>query len=273
MRNSRYQAFLNEFIQTAKPGRITCIIAKQGFNFYVIYNSTIMNDITHGQERAIYVQKMFGKIAAHYDLMNWLMTGGQDRRWRRKAIHLLDPKPGQHLLDLGSGTGDLAREAKRQCKGVNITAGDFTLNMMLVGQTRGTLPFLAVDALQLPFEDESFDGVVSGFLMRNVGNLDQAANEQFRVLKSGGKIVILETTHPGHNIFSPFIWLYMHRVIPLVGKMISGEGEAYQYLPETSEMFLDAEVLAERLLACGFTNIQFKRLMFGTVALHWATKP
>ena len=205
--------------------------------------------------------------------MNHLMTGGQDQCWRRQAIQHLDLKTGQRLLDLGTGTGDLAREAQRQCSGVMVAAADFTLQMMLVGQQRGNLPFLAADGLQLPFEDESFNGVVSGFLMRNVGNLERALAEQLRVLLSRGKIVILETTKPSKNLLSPFIWLHMHLVIPLLGVVISGVGEAYRYLPNSSEQFLPAEELAEKMKNAGFKEVGFQRLMFGTIALHWGTKP
>lgn len=205
--------------------------------------------------------------------MNRLMTAGQDKRWRRQAIQRLDLKMGQRLLDLGTGTGDLAREAQRQCNDVKVAATDFTLQMMQVGQQRGRLPFLAADGLQLPFEDESFNGVVSGFLMRNVGNLEQALAEQLRVLQPGGKVVILETTKPQQNLLSPFIWLHMHLVIPWLGAVISGVGEAYRYLPNSSEQFLSAEMLADKLLAAGFVEVGFQRLMFGTIALHWGSKP
>lgn len=231
-----------------------------------------MKKLSIGQERALYVHNIFGRIAENYDYMNHLMTGGQDRRWRRRAIQRLNLKAGQRLLDLGTGTGDLAREAQNQYNGVMVAAADFTLQMMLVGQQRGRLPFLAADGLQLPFDDESFNGVVSGFLMRNVGNLEQALAEQFRVLQPGGKIVILETTKPQKNLLSPFIWLHMHLVIPLLGAAISGVGEAYRYLPNSSEQFLSAEGLADKLLAAGFIEVGFQRLMFGTIALHWGNK-
>jgi demethylmenaquinone methyltransferase/2-methoxy-6-polyprenyl-1,4-benzoquinol methylase len=109
--------------------------------------------------------------------------------------------------------------------------------------------------------------------MRNVGNLELALAEQFRVLQAGGKIVILETTKPKKNLLSPFIWLHMHLVIPLLGALISGVGEAYQYLPNSSEQFLSAEALAEKMKAAGFKGVVFQRLMFGTIALHWGSKP
>ncbi len=225
-----------------------------------------------GQKRALYVRGIFTRIAGQYDRMNRLMTGGQDRRWRREAIRTLELQLGQQILDLGTGTGDLAREARKQENTIRVVAADFTLQMMLTGKKRGELPFLCTDALQVPFADNTFDGVVSGFLMRNVGDLDLALAEQFRIVKPGGKVVILATTRPQRNLLSPFIWLHMHLVIPLLGGVVSGFREAYRYLPDSSEQFLGAEELAARMLASGFKQVNFRRLMFGTIALHWGSK-
>lgn len=225
-----------------------------------------------GQERATYVQGMFTRIARRYDLMNRLMTAGQDVRWRKHVIALAGLKPGSRLLDVGAGTGDLAREAKKQQPGTRVTAADFTLEMMRVGQQNGSLPFSAADALRLPFADSSFNAVVSGFLMRNVTDLHKALQEQYRVLKRGGRIVILDTTRPKKNIFSPFIWIHMHIVIPVLGRLISGASDAYKYLPDTTENFVTAERMAALMAAVGFRLIGYERLMFGTIAIHWGEK-
>ncbi len=225
-----------------------------------------------GQERAAYVQNMFTQIARRYDLMNRLMTGGQDIRWRKMVIRLARVDNSTALLDLGTGTGDLAREAATQFPQAKVIASDFTLEMMRVGKKHGALNFSTADALNLPFPDSSFDAVTSGFLMRNVINLNQAIAEQYRILKNGGRIVILDTTRPKKNIFSPFIWLHMHFIIPTLGGLLTGEREAYHYLPDTTEGFVTAEELAARMAAAGFKNISFRRLMFGTIAIHWAEK-
>ena len=225
-----------------------------------------------GQERAAYVQNMFTRIAKRYDLMNRLMTGGQDIRWRRQVIQLARLKPNARLLDLGTGTGDLAREALGQFPQAKVIAADFTLEMMRVGQKRGALNFSSADALRLPFQEWSFDAVVSGFLMRNVIDLQKAIQEQYRVLKKGGRIVILDTTRPKKNIFSPFIWLHMHIVIPLLGRLLTGSSEAYRYLPETTEGFVTAEEMAARMAAVGFKKLNYERFMFGTIAIHWGEK-
>jgi demethylmenaquinone methyltransferase/2-methoxy-6-polyprenyl-1,4-benzoquinol methylase len=225
-----------------------------------------------GQERAAYVQNMFTRIAKRYDLMNRLITGGQDVRWRRQVMQLARLGRGASLLDLGTGTGELARETLAQFPQAKVIAADFTLEMMRVGQKRGPLSFSSADALQLPFQERSFDAVVSGFLMRNVIDLQKAIQEQYRVLNKGGRIVILDTTRPKKNIFSPLIWIHMHAVIPLLGRLLTGSSEAYRYLPETTEGFVTAENLAARMAAAGFKKINFERFMFGTIAIHWGEK-
>ncbi|MFZ5819990.1 MAG: ubiquinone/menaquinone biosynthesis methyltransferase [Chloroflexota bacterium] len=230
--------------------------------------------MTHltGEERGAYVQTMFTRIAHRYDLMNRLMTGGQDVRWRKIVIQQAGLGSGARLLDLGAGTGDLAREALRQQPNAKVVAGDFTLEMMRAGQSHGRLDWAATDALRLPFEDNTFDAIASGFLMRNVGDLQQALKEQHRALKPGGRIVMLDTTKPQRNLLSPFIWLHMHVVIPFVGGLLSGFKDAYHYLPDSTEGFVTAEEMAVRMAAVGFRKINFQRLMFGTIAIHWGAK-
>ena len=225
-----------------------------------------------GNERAKYVQGMFTRIAKRYDLMNRLMTGGQDIRWRKRVIELARLKDNASLLDLGTGTGDLAREALSEFPKAKITAADFTLEMMRVGQKTSPLNFSTADALRLPFNDSSFDAVVSGFLMRNVIDLQKAIEEQYRVLKNGGRIVILDTTRPKKNILSPFIWLHMHFIIPTLGVLLTGSRDAYRYLPETTEGFVTAEEMTSRMAKAGFQKISFQRFMFGTIAIHRGEK-
>lgn len=225
-----------------------------------------------GRERAHYVQSMFAKIAHRYDLMNRLMTGGQDIRWRKEVIQLARLSPNASLLDLGTGTGDLAREALTQVPQARVTAADFTLEMMRVGKKNGDLNFSSADALNLPFKDKTFDAVVSGFLMRNVTDVQQALKEQHRTLKPGGRIVVLDTTRPKQNFLTPFIKFHMHVIIPTIGGLLSGMRDAYKYLPDTTEGFLTAEELSVRMVATGFRKVKFKRLMFGTIAIHWGEK-
>lgn len=231
-----------------------------------------------GAERAAYVQAMFARIARRYDFMNRLMTAGQDIRWRQRVVQQASIPAGGRVLDLGTGTGDLADEVHRQSPHSPVAAADFTLNMMHAGKIRrppGQFQpeWCAADALHLPFTDRVFDAVISGFLMRNVGSLEQALHEQRRVLKPGGRIVILDTTRPPRNLLTPFINFHLHVVIPTLGQLISGSREAYQYLPDSTAGFLSAEELADRLKQAGFEQIGFQRQMFGTIAIHWAEKP
>lgn len=230
--------------------------------------------MTHltGPERATYVQNMFTRIAKHYDLMNRLMTGGQDIQWRRKVIQLTRLPHNARLLDVGTGTGDLAREALVQFPRAKVIAADFTLEMMRAGRKNGALDFASADALRLPFKDAFFDATVSGFFIRNAIDLQKAIQEQYRVLKKGGRIVVLDTTRPRRNVLLPFIWLHMHVIIPTLGRVVTGAKEAYHYLPDTTEGFVTAEELAARMAAAGFKQINYERLMFGTIAIHWGMK-
>jgi demethylmenaquinone methyltransferase/2-methoxy-6-polyprenyl-1,4-benzoquinol methylase len=234
-----------------------------------------MTNLT-GAARAQYVQAMFTRIASRYDLMNRLMTFGKDRYWRREVIKRAAlPLTGGLLLDLGGGTGDLGLESLRRNPTTIPIEADFTLEMMRVGQIRpGTsaLRWSVADALELPFPDNTFDAVVSGFLLRNVIDLPQTLAEQYRVIKPGGRLVALDTTRPKDSPLSPFVRFYMHTAIPLLGRWISGEGDAYLYLPDTSESFLSAEELVVQMICAGFGNIAFQRLNFGTIAIHWGVK-
>jgi demethylmenaquinone methyltransferase/2-methoxy-6-polyprenyl-1,4-benzoquinol methylase len=218
------------------------------------------------------IQGMFSQIAGRYDLMNRLMTAGQDVVWRREVIRRAVLAPGSRLLDLGSGTGDLVREAQQQQPGCKAVAADFTLGMMQAGNLRGRQDWSAADALCLPFPEAEFEAVVSGFLMRNVLDIKLALQEQYRVLKNGGRIVILDTTHPHRNLLYPFLWLHLHLVIPLLGTIITGQSSAYTYLPESTEKFLYAEQLASAMSEVGFKDVSFRRRMFGTIAIHWGQK-
>lgn len=227
-----------------------------------------------GVEHARYVQEMFSRIAQRYDLMNRVMTAGQDVRWRREVIRRAALPSTGRLLDLGAGTGDLARETMRQHPSGRALAADFTLDMMRAGKARAAyLDWCAADARCLPFPDEVFDAVVSGFLLRNVSDVLQSVKEQFRVLKPGGRIVALDTTPPPQTPLAPLIRFHLHTVIPTLGSLVTGHAEAYKYLPDSTEGFLEPERLVARLLAAGFQKVGFRRLMFGTIAIHWGYKP
>jgi demethylmenaquinone methyltransferase/2-methoxy-6-polyprenyl-1,4-benzoquinol methylase len=229
-----------------------------------------------GDERSRYVQNMFTRIAPQYDRMNHLMTFGQDQYWRKQIIHRACLPETGCLLDIGAGTGDLSKEAKRQKPNSHVIAVDFTPAMMMVGRnilSANTISWSGADALRLPFKDNLFDAVVSGFLLRNVSDISVCLAEQFRVLKPGGRVVSLDTTPPRRSIFSPFINIYLHSFIPRLGQWVAGDNEAYTYLPDSTQNFLLAEALAAQLTAVGFNQVSFQRLMFGSVAIHWGIKP
>jgi demethylmenaquinone methyltransferase/2-methoxy-6-polyprenyl-1,4-benzoquinol methylase len=219
-----------------------------------------------------YVSKTFSQIAPRYNFMNHLMTGGMDIVLRREVIRLANPQDEERLLDLGTGTGDLAREARRKHPGAHITAADFSLAMMSAGKNWKNIERSAADALHLPFRENSFDVIVSGYLVRNVSNLGAALTEQYRVLKPGGRIVILDTTRPRRNLFSPFINFYFRQVIPALGALFNGNREAYTYLTQSTQNFVTAEELAEAMQRCGFVGVNFRIRMFGTMVIHDALK-
>jgi demethylmenaquinone methyltransferase / 2-methoxy-6-polyprenyl-1,4-benzoquinol methylase len=238
-----------------------------------------LNDL-NPEGKAEAVRELFSQIAPRYDLMNRLMTVGQDIRWRKEVVRRANLPPQGRLMDLGAGTGDLALEACRQGPTSSVTAADFTLEMMRIGKARtrraGACPerlaWSAADALHLPFASGSFDAVVSGFLMRNVSDVRRSLKEQVRVIKPGGRLIILDTTRPRRSLFSPLVQLHLHFVIPTLGGLVSGHPEAYRYLPESTAGFLEAEQLAGRMAEAGLKEVGFKILMFGTTAIHWGVK-
>jgi demethylmenaquinone methyltransferase / 2-methoxy-6-polyprenyl-1,4-benzoquinol methylase len=235
-----------------------------------------MSDLT-GSERVDYVRDMFTRIAHRYDLVNRLMTAGQDVRWRREVIRRAEIVSDATILDLGAGTGDLAREALRQVPDCHPVAVDLTMEMMRVGRERnasqaGSIAWVSSDALTVPFPEHTFNAVVSGFLLRNVIDLQRTLAEQFRTLKPGGRLVALDTTQPSENLLSPLVRFHLDKVVPTMGSLLAGDQEAYRYLPETTRNFLPAERLAILIQQAGFQDVGFRRLMFGAAAIHWGKK-
>ncbi len=232
------------------------------------------------KDKAQFVREMFAEIAPRYDLLNRLMTFGQDVRWRNEVIQRAAMPARGKLLDLGSGTGNLAFEALEMCSACFSLAADFTIPMMRVGRRRqqvqggrdDQLAWSAADAQLLPYASGAFDAVVSAFLVRNLTDVDESLREQFRVLKEGGRVVILDTTPPPDRFYAPVLRFHLHTVIPILGKVIAGNSDAYTYLPDSTEHFLAPEKLANKMLLAGFHEVAFRRLMFGTVAIHWGEK-
>jgi len=230
---------------------------------------------TRDREILIQQQELFTRISRRYDLVNHLMTGWQDQRWRRLAVKQLQlPLSGQ-VLDAGGGNGQLAREVLRQHPGCLPVAADLTQAMLEVGRWRdssGKILWTRADTNHIPFPEDCFEGVVSGFLVRNLGDVFQGLQEQHRVLKPGGRITVLETSRPPKNLLSPLIKIYMNRVIPILGGFLTGYRSAYTYLDQSTESFLRPEELASYLAAVGFKKVAYQEFALGVVAVYWGEK-
>ncbi len=179
------------------------------------------------------------------------------------------------MLDIGCGTGDLAREVRQQYPDALVVAADFTPEMVELGARKNPDPgllWVIADAGQLPFQAEAFEAVVCGYLLRNVPDLDQTLAEQHRVSRTGAQAAALDTTPPEDNWLRPLIEIHLTRVIPLLGKLLLGDPTAYRYLSDSTRKFLDANQLAARYRQAGFRTVRFQKLMFRTMAAHWARK-
>jgi demethylmenaquinone methyltransferase/2-methoxy-6-polyprenyl-1,4-benzoquinol methylase len=215
------------------------------------------------------VRGMFDRIAPIYDAMNRAMTAGLDRRWRKLAVKEV-VWPGDRVLDACCGTGDLAVEAER--RGGRVVGLDFSERMLARARPKsGTIEWMTGDALALPFEDETFDAATVGFGVRNLQDLELGLRELARVLRSGGRLAVLEITRP-RGILRPFFRLWFDVLVPLVGRVLPG-GKAYTYLPASVRRFPDAEDLSTLLERAGFEQVRYRLLGGGSVALHTAMRP
>ena len=187
--------------------------------------------------RSQFVQVEFSQIAERYELMNQVMTFGQVNRLRKAAIKALDIRAGMKILDLGAGGGQVSHLIKNIHNDSLVYPSDFNADMIRADVQHTTLPFSLSDARKLPYPDHSFERVICGFLLRNIRDYPTVLIEIFRVLKPGGKFVSLDTTPPVTSIFSPFIWLHMRVLIPIVGTLVTGRINAYRYLVRSSEGF------------------------------------
>ena len=229
-----------------------------------------------GPEKAVRVRKMFGRISGRYDLMNRLMTFGQDRSWRRYVVKKAALPKGGRLLDVGTGTGDIALEALRSDPTLSVTAADFSLRMMQVGRRRpaGQKVFWChSDALNLPFPDAHFDAVTSGYLVRNVIDVRRAFEEQMRVIRPGGLVVCLDTSPVPRNALRPFILFHLKVVIPLLGYLLTRNKAAYTYLSKSTRAFVTPDQLASIMRSVGLKDVSYRQFMLGTMAVHTGIRP
>ena len=230
-----------------------------------------------GDAKARYVRAMFGRIAQRYDLMNRLMTGFQDQAWRRLAVTAVAAQPGGRILDVGTGTGDFLPLLAQATPGGRAVGLDLTFEMMDAGrakllETPGRAAFVQGDALHLPFADDTFDGLVNGFLLRNVADLRQALAEMRRVVKPGARVVILEITPVTVPVWGDLFRLYFGRLVPIIGGLVAGAQDAYTYLPTSVERFVEADELKRLMTEVGLVNVRYTKLMLSTVALHIGEK-
>jgi len=234
------------------------------------------NYIIELDKRQRKIRNMFSRISKRYDILNRLMSFGLDLIWRRYLIRMADLPHNGRVLDSGAGTGDIALEIIKHNPMIRVTGIDLTYEMMSFGKKRKggeAINWCQSYAENLPFPDSMFDAVTSGFLARNVPNVETMFKEQVRVLKPECRLVCLDTSPIPNNFLKPLILVYYKFIIPLMGLLIAGEKNAYRYLPETTMGFLKPEILAETLRASGLKDVKYRSFMLGNIAVHWGTKP
>ena len=223
------------------------------------------------------VRGMFDRIAGVYDVMNSAMTAGLHHQWRQRAVDRAEVGTGSDALDVCCGTGDLALELRRRIGPDGRVVGcDFSEAMLELARRKSgdqglPVEFGWADALELPYGDRSFDAVTIGFGARNLADLDRGLSEMARVLRPGGRLVILEITRPRREPLSSFYSLWFDRVVPVIGS-IAGDADAYSYLPNSVQSFPEPEQLAGRIDAAGFERIRWLLLAGGIIAIHSATR-
>ena len=229
-----------------------------------------------GKER--FVSEMFSRIAGRYDLMNGLMTFGMHHAWRRAAARETIPSPDGPGLDLATGTGDLALGLAEIHRHRVIVGADFAHGMLKIAEekrrgddARGRIRLVEADALALPFASRTFAFVTSAFLLRNLADLRQGLAEMRRVSRPGARVVALEITQADLPGWAPLFRAYFHHVVPRVGALVSGDSEAYTYLPQSVDRFLTPPGLCALMEAVGLRGVKYRRLGLGTVTIHTGT--
>ncbi len=225
-----------------------------------------------------FVRRMFDGIAGTYDLLNHLLSGGADILWRRQAVDDLGVEDGWRVLDLATGTGDLAFESSGRGPGIRVSGADVSRPMLRracekeIGRCSGTR-FACGDAERLPFADQTFDGMTIGFGIRNVVDLAAGLREMCRVLKPGGRLVVLEFSRPRTLFLSQLYLLYFRCVLPMVGRLVSGHTSAYRYLFESVMRFPEGQAFLGCLDRAGFIGLSERRLSLGIATAYLAVRP
>lgn len=226
-------------------------------------------------EKAGLVHGVFTRVASKYDIMNDLMSGGVHRLWKDAMMDWLTPREGQKLLDVAGGTGDVAFRFLGRAPGAVATVLDMTESMLIEGQKRAEaeklsdrLTWVVGDAMALPFPDNSFDVYTISFGIRNVTRVQDALDEAFRVLKPGGRLMVLEFSQIPNAMMQKVYDLYSFNVIPVMGKIVTGDRDSYQYLVESIRKFPDQESFATMIRKAGFAQVKYRNLTMGVAALH-----
>lgn len=233
---------------------------------------------SRGTDRERQVRRIFSEIAPRYDLLNHVLSLNIDRRWRREAVDLLEWRrmPAGTYLDACAGTYDLSLElARREGFEGTVVASDFAAPMLREGRDKlDGAPVRSVcgDSLRLPFADGTFQGATVGFGVRNLADLDRGLRELHRVLDTGGRLVVLEFTLPPNRLVRALYMLYFTRILPVVGRVVSGHPWAYTYLPESVKGFPEPQPLEERMGEAGFVETGHRLLTLGIAALHWGRR-
>ena len=223
---------------------------------------------------------MFSAIAERYDLLNRLMTFGLDQRWRRFAVQQVAygyTAGPRRALDVATGTGDFLPLLHGAMPDALVVGLDFTLPMMQAGLSKlhaagSRSGYVGGDALSLPFPDNSFDAITTGFGIRNVVDIETAFREMYRVAKPGGRVACLEVARPRSALVRAGHHFYFNRIVPIIGALVAGNAEAYTYLPQSAERFPPPDELSDLLRAAGWRNVSYTLLGFGAVAVHVAEK-
>jgi demethylmenaquinone methyltransferase/2-methoxy-6-polyprenyl-1,4-benzoquinol methylase len=232
-------------------------------------------------EKAGKVAEVFHSVAGNYDLMNDLMSGGIHRLWKRVTIEMSGVRPGHSVLDIAGGTGDLAAKFSRIVgpEGTVVLA-DINDSMLKVGRDRlvdrgitDNVRFSQADAQYLPFPDNTFDVITIAFGLRNVTDKDMALRSMLRVLKPGGKLLVLEFSKPPNTVLSKIYDGYSFNILPKLGKLFANDADSYQYLAESIRMHPDQDTLLGMMDAAGFNNTDYHNMTGGIVALHRGVKP
>jgi demethylmenaquinone methyltransferase/2-methoxy-6-polyprenyl-1,4-benzoquinol methylase len=217
------------------------------------------------------VARMFDTVARRYDLTNDILSMGQDRRWRKRVVRLVDPKPGELILDLAAGTG--TSSVPFATAGATVVPCDFSIGMLEVGrELQPGLPFVAGDGMRLPFADATFDAVTISFGLRNIHETDTGLRELLRVTKPGGRIVVCEFSRPVWKPFANLYTNYLMRLLPWIASRVSSNPESYIYLAESIRSWPDQAALARVMTEAGWTSVDWHNLSGGIVALHRAVR-